>query len=123
MPDANMQKSRFYDWFVNKIFVTGHNDPQLFLRRVKKRMFYYFKNAGFKNVKEKIISGKIDFETSQNYWLNKTEMSETTISLLNKADEDTINKIKNDLFEDCNSKLLDGRLVMNYAAIVIYAEK
>jgi hypothetical protein len=74
-------------------------------------------------VKEETISGKIDFETSQNYWLNRTEMSETTISLLNKVDEVTINKIKNDLLEDCNSKLIDGRLIMNYAAIIISAEK
>ncbi len=82
-----------------------------------------FENAGFKNVKEETISGKIDFETSQNYWLNRTEMSETTISLLNKVDEVTINKIKNDLLEDCNSKLVNGRLIMNYAAIIISAEK
>ena len=82
-----------------------------------------FKNTGFKNVKEETISGKIDFETSQNYWLNRTEMSETTISLLNKVDEVTINKIKKDLLEDCNSKLIDGRLIMNYAAIIISAEK
>jgi hypothetical protein len=74
-------------------------------------------------VKEETISGKIDFETSQNYWLNRTEMSETTISLLNKVDEVTINKIKNDLLEDCNSKLVNGRLIMNYAAIIISAEK
>ncbi|HEX3167772.1 MAG TPA: hypothetical protein VHQ93_15995, partial [Chitinophagaceae bacterium] len=74
-------------------------------------------------VKEETISGKIDFETSQNYWLNRTEMSETTITLLNKADEVTINKIKDDLLEDCNSKLIDGRLIMNYAAIIISAEK
>jgi ubiquinone/menaquinone biosynthesis C-methylase UbiE len=85
-----------------------------------KKIFEY---AGFKNVKEETISGKIDFETSQNYWLNRTEMSETTISLLNKVDEVTINKIKNDLLEDCNSKLIDGRLIMNYAAIIISAEK
>ena len=82
-----------------------------------------FENAGFKNVKVETISGKIDFGTSENYWLNRTEMSETTISLLSKVDEVTIDKIKNDLLEDCNSKLIDGRLIMNYAAIIISAEK
>lgn len=82
-----------------------------------------FENAGFKNVKEETISGKIDFQTSQNYWLNRTEMSETTISLLNKVDEVTINKIKDDLLEDCDSKLVNGRLIMNYGAIIISAEK
>jgi hypothetical protein len=74
-------------------------------------------------VKEETISGKIDFETSQNYWLNRTEMSETAISLLNKVDKVTINKIKDDLLEDCNRKLVNGRLIMNYAAIIISAEK
>lgn len=82
-----------------------------------------FENAGFKNVKEQTISGKIDFETSENYWLNRTEMSETTISLLNTVNEVTINKIKNDLLEDCNSKLVNGRLIMNYGAIIVSAEK
>ena len=84
---------------------------------------FLFENAGFKNVNEETISGKVDFETAENYWLNRTEMSEAAISLLSKADEVTINKIKNDLFEDCNSKLVDGRLILNYAAIIISAEK
>ena len=82
-----------------------------------------FENAGFKNLKEETVSGEVDFGTSQNYLLNRTEMSETTISLLKNADEITINKIKHDLLEDCNSKLVDGRLIMNYAAIIISAEK
>lgn len=82
-----------------------------------------FEKAGFKNVKEETISGKIDFETPENYWLNRTEMSETTISLLKKTDEVTINKIKQDLLEDCNNMLVNGRLIMNYAAIIISGEK
>lgn len=82
-----------------------------------------FENAGFKNVKEETISGKIDFESAENYWLNRTEMSETTISLLKKTDEIIINKIKQQVIKDCSSMLVDGRLIMNYAAIIISAEK
>lgn len=82
-----------------------------------------FEKAGFKNVKEETISGKVDFETPENYWLNRKEMSETTISLLKKADAITINKIKQDLMEDCSSMLVNGRLIMNYAVIIISAEK
>jgi len=82
-----------------------------------------FENAGFKNVKEETISGKIDFGTPQNYWLNRTEMSETAISLLKKADETTVNKIKHDLLEDCDRMLVNGKLIMNYGAIIISAEK
>lgn len=82
-----------------------------------------FESAGFKNVKEETISGKVDFVSAENYWLNRTEVSETTISLLNKTDKATIDKIKQELFEDCNRKLVNGRLIMNYAAIIISAEK
>ena len=82
-----------------------------------------FENAGFKNVKEEIVSGKVDFGTAENYWLNRTEMSESTISLLNKTDEATRKKIKDELLTECNSKLTNGRLIMNYASIIISAEK
>ena len=82
-----------------------------------------FENAGFKNVKEETISGKIDFGTAENYWLNRTEMSESIISALNKVDEATRKKIKDELLADCNSKLTNGRLIMNYASLIISAEK
>jgi ubiquinone/menaquinone biosynthesis C-methylase UbiE len=82
-----------------------------------------FENAGFKKIKEKIVSGKVDFETAENYWLNRTEMSESTISLLNKTDDATRKKIKNELFAVCNNKLTNGRLVMDYASLIISAEK
>jgi hypothetical protein len=49
---------------------------------------------GFKNVKEETVSGEVDFGTAENYWLNRTEMSESTISLLNKTDEATAKKNK-----------------------------
>ena len=82
-----------------------------------------FENAGFKNVKEEAVSGKLDFETAENYWLNRTEMSEGTISALNKADEATRKKIKDELLANCNSKLTNGKLIMHYASLIISAEK
>ena len=82
-----------------------------------------FENAGFKNVKEETVSGKADFGTAENYWLNRTEMSEGTISALNKADEATRKKIKDELLADCNSKLTNGKLIMHYASLIISAEK
>jgi ubiquinone/menaquinone biosynthesis C-methylase UbiE len=82
-----------------------------------------FENAGFKNVKEETIYGKLDFGTPENYWLNRTEMSESTISLLNKTGEATRKQIKDELIADCNNKLTNGRLIFNYASIIISAEK
>jgi ubiquinone/menaquinone biosynthesis C-methylase UbiE len=82
-----------------------------------------FENAGFKNVKEETVSGEVDFGTAENYWLNRTEMSEATISLLNKTDEVTSKKIKAELLAACNSKLTNGKLIMHYASLIISAEK
>ena len=82
-----------------------------------------FENAGFKNVKEETVSGTMDFGTAENYWLNRTEMSESTISLLNKADEATRKKIKNELLANCNGKLTNGKLIMQYGSLIISAEK
>ncbi len=82
-----------------------------------------FENAGFKNVREDTLSGKIDFETAENYWLNRTEMSESIVSLLSKVDEATLKKIKDELIVVCNNKLTNGRLIFNYGALIISAEK
>ena len=82
-----------------------------------------FENAGFKNVKEETVSGKIDFGTSETYWLNRTEMSESVVSLLNNINEATRNKIKDDLMAECNTRLTNGKLLLNYAALILSAEK
>ena len=82
-----------------------------------------FEIAGFKNVQEDAVSGKVDFGTAENYWLNRTEMSESTISLLNSANEATRENIKDELLAACNSKLTNGKLMMHYASLIISAEK
>jgi ubiquinone/menaquinone biosynthesis C-methylase UbiE len=82
-----------------------------------------FENAGFKNIKEETVSGKLDFGDAENYWLNRTEMSEATISSLDRVDEATRKKIKDELLAYCNSKLTNGKLIMHYASLIISAEK
>jgi len=63
------------------------------------------------------------FGDAENYWLNRTEMSEGTISALNKADEATRKKIKDELLANCNSMLTNGKLIMHYSSLIISAEK
>jgi len=82
-----------------------------------------FAHAGFKNIQEETIEGKVDFETSENYWLNRTEISEAIVNLLSKTDEAMRATIKDDLLAYCNSRLTNGRLIMNYSSLVISAEK
>jgi ubiquinone/menaquinone biosynthesis C-methylase UbiE len=82
-----------------------------------------FESAGFKNVKEETISGKLDFKTAENYWLNRTEISEQIVNLLSNLHESTRDKIKAELFEVCKGKMTNGNLIMDYASLVISAEK
>lgn len=82
-----------------------------------------FMQAGFKNIKEEIIQGKVDFGTIENYWLNRTEMSEPIVHLLSNTDEAMRAIIKNDLLASCNNQLINGKFIMNYSSLVISAEK
>jgi len=97
--------------------------PGMFRCAAPGLMKQLFEQAGFKNVNEEIISGKIDFGTAENYWLNRTEMSEPVVKLLNSVSEEKCKQIKSDLIADCNSKLINGKLLMNYSTLIISAEK
>jgi len=99
------------------------NAPGMFRCAAPGLMKQLFEKSGFKNVKEEPISGTINFETAENYWLNRTEMSEPVVALLSKTTEENRNKIKADLFAECNGKLTNGRLIMNWSSLIISGEK
>ena len=82
-----------------------------------------FGNAGFKNVKETAIPGKVDYGDTDTYWQMMLEVAAPVVGALSKADDSTRKKIKEELFEECNKKLTDGRLVLDYASIVISGQK
>ena len=97
--------------------------PGMFRCATPGLMKQLFENAGFENVKEETIFGTVDFETAENYWLNRTEMSESVVALLSKTTEETRNKIKADLLAECNGRLTNGRLIMNWSSLIILGEK
>ena len=99
------------------------NAPGMFRCATPGLMKQLFEYAGFNNVKEETIFGTIDFESAENYWLNRTEMSESVIALLSKTTEETRNKIKADLLAECNGRLTNGRLIMNWSSLIISGEK
>jgi ubiquinone/menaquinone biosynthesis C-methylase UbiE len=82
-----------------------------------------FEKAGFKNVKEKIVSDKIDYGTAEQYWQFMTEVVAPVVNALNKTDESTRQKIKDEVFAACNTMLTNGKLVINDSSIIISAEK
>ena len=99
------------------------NAPGMFRCAAPGLMKQLFEDAGFKNVNEETISGTVDFGTVENYWLNRTEMSEPVVNLLSKTNDETRRKIKADLLAECNGRLTNGRLIMNCSSLIISAEK
>ncbi|SRR5579871_89922 len=82
-----------------------------------------FEQARFKNIVVEEISGTVDFGNAENYWLNRTEISESVISLLSKTNDATREKIKEEVIRECNKNEVSKSLPMNYSSLVISAEK
>jgi ubiquinone/menaquinone biosynthesis C-methylase UbiE len=82
-----------------------------------------FKNAGFKNMQEEILSDKIDYGSAEQYWQYMTDVVAPVVNALSKTDESTRQKIKNEVFEACNKLLTNRNLIIEYSAIIISAEK
>lgn len=82
-----------------------------------------FEKAGFKNIKEEIVSDKINFGSAEQYWGFTTEVVAPVVNALSKTDESTRQRIKNEVFETCNQMLTDGKLIIEDSAIIISAEK
>ncbi|MEP6467256.1 MAG: class I SAM-dependent methyltransferase [Parafilimonas sp.] len=82
-----------------------------------------FEKAGFRNVKEETITGKIIYDSIDDYWLNMNEIAAPVVGALSKADDATRQKIKDEVFEACKNKLINKQLVLDHASIIISAEK
>jgi len=82
-----------------------------------------FKQAGFKNVSQKEINGKLNCKTTDTYWNMMTEVGAPIVAALSKADEPMKEKIKREVFELVNQKFPDGNVVIDSSALIIYGEK
>jgi predicted SAM-dependent methyltransferase len=82
-----------------------------------------FAQAGFKNVGEREMTGKVDFVDADTYWRNRTELSESLMASLKDTDDATITAIKNDVYAIINAKSVDGRALLDYGVDIIYGGK
>ncbi len=82
-----------------------------------------FEEAGFKNVKEEIIHGEVKYDSADQYWQNMTDIAAPVVGALSKADEATRKKIREEVYNVCNNKIVNGKLVMHFASIIVSAEK
>jgi ubiquinone/menaquinone biosynthesis C-methylase UbiE len=82
-----------------------------------------FKNAGFKNIEKKQISGQVDYESFDRYWQIMLDVGAPIVAALSKADEATIVKIKTEVAELFHARNKEGGAILNYAALIINGEK
>ncbi len=81
------------------------------------------KEAGFKNVKEQIISGEIHYDNADHYWTMMNDVAAPVVAALSQVDNTTRDKVKSDLFKKLEERSGGGELSMPYESIIAYGEK
>ena len=79
--------------------------------------------SGFKNVNEKLISGKVTYENFDHFWQMMNEVAAPVVGALSKADDDMKQKIKDEV-EQFSEKYKTGKgLEFDYSSWVISGDK
>ncbi len=82
-----------------------------------------FLQAGFKNISQNEIAGKLNCKTADVYWNMITEVAAPVVAGLSKADDAMKEKIKGEVYQALNQKYSDGNILIDSSALVIYGEK
>lgn len=82
-----------------------------------------FTQAGFLNVLQEEVTGKMNCGTADVYWEMMNEIAAPVVNALSKADEPLKEKIKNEVFEAVNKRYPSGNVVIAGSALLIYGEK
>ncbi|PSL48201.1 ubiquinone/menaquinone biosynthesis C-methylase UbiE [Chitinophaga niastensis] len=82
-----------------------------------------FKKAGFKNIVEKQISGTVDYQSFERYWEMMMDVGAPIVAAMSGADDATKAAIKAEVSKEFESKNIKGEAKLEYAAIIIAAEK
>ena len=82
-----------------------------------------FLQAGFKNISQTEVPGKLNCKTADVYWGMQTEVAAPIVAALSKASDEMQEKIKREVYEIVNQKYTDGNVVIDSSALVIYGEK
>jgi len=82
-----------------------------------------FSQAGLKNITQKEITGKLNCQTTDTYWIMMTEIAAPIVAALSKADEATKEKIKREVYHAVDQRYPAGDVMIDSSALVIYGEK
>ncbi|MBC7904487.1 MAG: class I SAM-dependent methyltransferase [Gemmatimonadaceae bacterium] len=100
-----------------------HNAPGMF--RCAKPGFIeeVFKNAGLKNVGSSEVSFTLNAGDPDTYWSFMNEVAAPVVAALAKADNETTQKIKTEVYKLLHDRFPEGNMSIPCSAIVIYGEK
>jgi hypothetical protein len=82
-----------------------------------------FQQAGFTNVSQREVAGKLKCNTTDVYWNMMTEVAAPFVAALSKADDAMKEKIRREVYQLVNEKYPDGNVQIDSSALVIYGEK
>ena len=80
-------------------------------------------DAGFTAVSSKEIVGNVGHASPEKYWENMTEVGAPIVAALSKADEATRQAIHDDVMSQLQNKMVDGKVMLDFSALIIYGEK
>lgn len=79
--------------------------------------------AGFKNISEKEVNGKLVCGSAEVYWTMTTEIAAPFVAALSKGDAATQEKIRGEVLSLINQKYPEGNIIIDGSSLVIYGEK
>ena len=82
-----------------------------------------FAEAGFKNISETEIAGKLDCMNAEGYWNFMNEVAGPVAAALGKVDDDMKAIIKGEVLKSVEERYPAGKTMVDSNAIVIYGEK
>ena len=80
-------------------------------------------SSGFKNVNEKLITGKVFYENFDQFWEMMNEVAAPVVGALSKADDNMKQKIKNEVRELSEQYKTDKGLELDYGSWVVSGSK
>jgi ubiquinone/menaquinone biosynthesis C-methylase UbiE len=99
------------------------NEPGMFRCAQEGVMVQLFENAGLKNISVREVDSKLNCQTADDYWTVMTEIAVPVVDALSRVDEETYQKIKNEVYAKINGRAEGTDLKIEASAIVIYGEK
>ncbi|MDQ3291377.1 MAG: class I SAM-dependent methyltransferase [Bacteroidota bacterium] len=82
-----------------------------------------FEQAGFKNISEVEVRGKLQCGNNETYWNFTNDVVAPVVAALSKADQATKDKIRTEVFQAVDQKYPDQNAALDYGAIIISGEK